>query len=46
MKEYLNKHKRFLIILIGIIGLNWCYGFDVRFTIINLLWVLINVIKI
>jgi hypothetical protein len=50
MKEriinYTKQHKRFLIILAGIIALNAAYGFDKRFTIINLLWVLINVIKL
>jgi hypothetical protein len=46
MKEYLVKHKKYLIILAGIVALNGYYGFDARFTIINLLWVLINVVKI
>jgi len=46
MKEYFVKHRKFLIILIGIIALNCCFGFDARFTIINLLWVFINVVKI
>lgn len=44
--EYLKRHKRFGIILIGIIALNVVYGFDARFTIINLLWILISVVKI
>jgi len=43
---YLLRHKRFGIILLGIIILNAVYGFDARFTIINLLWVAINVLKI
>lgn len=43
---YLARHKRFGIILAGIIGLNVAYGFDARFTIINLLWILISVVKI
>lgn len=46
MKEYFLKHKKFAIILIGIIGLNCFYGFDARFTTINLLWIFINVVKI
>ena len=50
MKEkvttYLSRHKRFLVILLGIIALNCIYGFDTRFTIINLLWIFISVIKI
>jgi hypothetical protein len=45
-KAYLLRHKRFGIILAGIIGLNMAYGFDPRFTIINLLWIAISVIKI
>lgn len=44
--DYLKRHKRFGIILLGITGLNFAYGFDPRFTIINLLWILISVIKI
>jgi hypothetical protein len=45
-KTYLLRHKRFGIILIGILSLNIVYGFDPRFTIINLLWVAISIIKI
>ena len=44
--KYLLRHKRFCIILAGIITLNIIYGFDARFTIINLLWIAISVIKI
>ena len=43
---YLLRHKRFGIILAGILSLNIAYGFDPRFTIINLLWIAISVIKI
>lgn len=46
VKIYTKEHRRFLVILIGIVGLNFLYGFDMRFTIINLLWVLINVVKL
>lgn len=50
MKEniiaYLGRHKRFGVIILGIMSLNYFYGFDVRFTIINLLWILISLIKI
>ena len=42
---YLNRHKRFAIIIAAIIVLNILYGFDARFTIINLIWILISVIK-
>ena len=44
--DYLKRHKRFAIIIVGIVVLNIIYGFDARFTIINLLWILISVIKI
>ena len=44
--EYLGRHKRFLLILVGIIGLNLYFGFDARFTIINLLWIFISIVKI
>lgn len=43
---YLARHKRFGIIILGIVLLNFAYGFDPRFTIINLLWIAISVIKI
>ena len=46
MKTYLLRHKRFGIILAGILTLNIIYGYDPRFTFINLLWVAISVIKI
>ena len=46
LTNYLNRHKRFAIIIAGIIVLNIIYGFDARFTLINLLWILISVIKI
>lgn len=44
--HYLGRHKRFVIIICAIVGLNAMYGFDARFTIINLLWILISVVKI
>ncbi len=43
---YLSRHKRFGIILAGIISLNVAFGFDARFTIINLLWIFISLVKI
>ena len=43
---YLKRHKRFGIILLGIISLNLIYGFDARFTVINLLWIMISIVKI
>ena len=42
---YLGRHKRFAIILLAIFILNLVFGFDARFTIINLLWILISVTK-
>ena len=44
--NYLRRHKRFGIIVIAIVALNISYGFDARFTIINLLWIFISVSKI
>lgn len=46
ISTYLNRHKRFAIIIAAIIILNIVFGFDPRFTIINLLWILISLIKI
>ena len=46
LTNYFDRHKRFGIIVIVIIALNLIYGFDARFTIINLVWVLISVSKI
>lgn len=42
----INIHKRFGIIIIGILALNPVFGFDARFTIINPLWALISILKI
>ena len=44
--EYIGRHKRFLIIIAGIIVLNFLFGYDPKFTIINILWILISVSKI
>jgi hypothetical protein len=44
--RYLARHKRFGLILLAIILLNLIYGFDPRFTIINLLWIVISISKI
>jgi hypothetical protein len=46
MKKNLLENKKFIIILIAIVALNYYYSFDARFTIINLLWIFINVVKI
>ncbi|MEJ7610986.1 MAG: hypothetical protein WKF88_07385 [Ferruginibacter sp.] len=46
ISAYLNRHKRFGIIIAAIIILNIIYGFDPRFTAINVLWILISIIKI
>jgi hypothetical protein len=44
--EYIGRHKRFVLIIVGIVCLNFVYGFDARFTIINLLWIFISLVKI
>jgi hypothetical protein len=41
IKNFLIKYKKPLIITIGITLLNLYFGFDARFTIINLLWLLV-----
>ena len=43
---WMARHKRFGIILAGIVALNVAYGFDARFTLINLLWIFISLVKI
>lgn len=40
-KEFIIKYKKPIVITIGITILNIAYGFDERFTIINLLWLLV-----
>lgn len=41
MKTILLKYKKPLVITLGITILNVVYGFDARFTVINLLWLLV-----
>jgi hypothetical protein len=41
IKNFLIKYKKPIIITLGITLLNLYFGFDARFTIINLLWLLI-----
>lgn len=41
MKELLIKYKKPIVITSGIILLNILFGFDPRFTLINLLWLLV-----
>ena len=36
-----KKYRKAIIISMGIIALNLIFGFDARFTIINLLWLLV-----
>jgi hypothetical protein len=38
MKEFIIKYKKPIVITIGVTVLNIYFGFDARFTIINLLW--------
>jgi hypothetical protein len=40
MKETLLRYRKPAIIVTGIVTLNIIYGFDARFTIINLLWLI------
>lgn len=40
--SYIRNHRKFVLILAGIIVLNLIFGFDARFTIINLMWIFIN----
>lgn len=41
IKSFIIKYKKPIIITIGITLLNLYFGFDARFTIINLLWLLV-----
>ncbi len=41
MKPFLIKYKKPIVIITGIILLNIFFGFDIRFTIINLIWLLV-----
>ncbi len=41
MREKLLKYKKPLIISLALVVLNLIYGFDARFTIINLIWLLL-----
>jgi hypothetical protein len=39
--DYIKQYRKPIIIISGIITLNIMCGFDLRFTIINLLWLLV-----
>ena len=39
--ETLLKYKKPIVITLGLIALNIIFGFDARFTIINILWLLV-----
>jgi len=39
--EMLLKYKKPIVISLGIVVLNIIFGFDARFTIINVLWLLV-----
>jgi hypothetical protein len=41
MKEFIIKYKKPIIVTIAVTILNYVYGFDARFTIINFLWLLV-----
>jgi hypothetical protein len=40
MREKLIRYRKPIIITVGITTLNIIFGFDARFTIINLLWLI------
>ncbi len=40
-RKYWKKYRKPLVITAGITVLNLAFGFDARFTIINLLWLLV-----
>ncbi len=40
-KDLMVRNKKPLLIISGIIILNLIFGFDARFTLINLLWLLV-----
>ena len=41
MKRLIIKHKKKITISISLIILNLIFGFDARFTIINLIWLFV-----
>lgn len=41
IKGWLLRNRKPVVILTGIIVLNSVFGFDARFTLINLLWLLV-----
>ncbi len=41
IKHWVKANKKPLLIISGIIVLNLVFGFDARFTLINLLWLLV-----
>lgn len=40
MRELILKYRKPLVITAGITALNLLFGFDARFTFINLLWLI------
>jgi predicted negative regulator of RcsB-dependent stress response len=41
MKDFFEKYKKQVIITFAIIALNVFFGFDARFTVINLIWLIV-----
>jgi hypothetical protein len=41
MKDFTFKYKKQIIITLSVIVLNVLFGFDAKFTIINLIWLLL-----
>lgn len=40
VKLFLRKHRKQIIITLSVIMLNFIFGFDPKFTLINLIWLL------
>lgn len=42
MKAIISNHRKAIVITTGIVVLNIIFGLDLRFTIINLLWLVVK----
>lgn len=40
MPAWIKKHKKPIVITLSLIVLQWAFGFDPKFTLINLIWLL------
>jgi len=41
MRGFYLTHKKKVIIILSIVALNMVFGFDARFTVINLVWLMV-----